>query len=102
MRFLLKAKIPVEAGNALVRDANFGKRMQDILGDIKPETAYFAVEGGQRTIYLLVQVSDGSALPALLEPLWLALKADVEVIPTMTAEDFAKAAPHIERAAKKF
>jgi len=102
MRFLVKATIPVEAGNALVRDPEFGKRMKNILGDIKPEAAYFALDNGQRTLYLVVELPDSSRIPAIAEPLWLALKANVEFIPAMSEKEFSKAGPHIERAAKKY
>ena len=102
MRFLVKATIPVEAGNALVQDPNFGKRLESIIGDLKPETVYFAAEGGQRTIYLIVNVADVSQTPAIAEPLWLSLSADVEFIPVMDQADMAKATPSIVQAAKKY
>ena len=102
MRFLVKANIPVEAGNALARDPNFQKRMDSIMGDIRPEAAYFAIEGGQRTVFFVVNVSDASQMPSIAEPLWLSLKADVNFTPVMVQEDFAKAVPHIQAAAKKY
>ncbi len=102
MRFLVKASMPVEAGNALVRDPNFAKRLEDILGAIKPEAAYFAAEGGQRTVYLVVQIAESHQLPAIAEPLWLSLKANVDFIPAMDQAEMAKAQPSIEQAGKKF
>jgi hypothetical protein len=102
MHFLVKVTIPVQAGNAMVRDPKFGKKLEDILNDIKPKASYFAVDGGQRTMYLVVEISDASRLPAVSEPFWLAFEASVECIPIMTEKDFQKAAPHIERAAKKY
>lgn len=102
MRFLVKAVIPVEAGNALVQDPGFGKRLQSILADLNPETAYFAVEGGQRTVYLVVNVADVSQTAVIAEPLWLSLNADVELTPIMNQADMAKAMPAIAKAAKKY
>ena len=102
MRFLVKATIPVEAGNALVGDPNFGKRLEEITQDLKPEAVYFAIEGGQRTIYFVVNAADASQTPAIAEPLWLALNADVEFIPVMNQADMAKAVPAIARAAQKY
>ena len=102
MRFLVKATIPIETGNALVRDPKFGKRMQEILDDIKAEDVYFTVDNGQRTLYIVVDLADSSRISAVVEPLWLSLKADVELIPAMSQKEFAKAAPHIERAVKKY
>jgi len=102
MHFLVKVIIPVQAGNAMVRDPKFGKKLEGILNDIKPKETYFAVDGGQRTMYLVVEISDASRIPAVSEPFWLAFEASVECIPIMTEKDFQKAAQHIERAAKKY
>ena len=102
MRFLVKATIPVEAGNALVQDPQFGSRLERLLGDLKPETAYFAIAGGQRTMYFIVNVAEASQTPAIAEPLWLDFQADVELIPVMTKADMAKATPAILQAAKKY
>ena len=102
MRFLIKVTMPVEAGNAFVRDPNFSKRMEGLLGDIKPEAAYFAVEGGQRAMYLIVQMAEVSQLPSVAEPFWLSLNASVEFIPLMDRADMAKATPSIIQAAKKY
>lgn len=102
MRFLMKATLPVKAGNALVRDPEFGQRIQEILGDIRPDAVYFAIANGQRTVYFVVNVAETHELPRVAEPLWLALHADVEFIPAMAQEDFEQAAPYIEGAVKKY
>ena len=102
MRFLIRATIPVEAGNVLVRDPNFGKVLQDILSDLKPEAVYYAVEQGQRTIYFVVNVAETHQIAAIAEPLWLSLKANIEWIPAMNQADFTKALPGIERAVGKY
>ena len=46
MRFLLRATIPTEAGNRMVRDPNFGSMVQEILGEVKAEAAYFVEDNG--------------------------------------------------------
>jgi hypothetical protein len=102
VRFLVKASMPVEAGNALVRDPSFGKRIEGILGDVKPEAVYFTVQGGQRTVYLVANVDGAHQLPAIAEPLWLSLNADVEFLPIMEQADLQRAAPVIEQMAKKY
>ena len=56
MKFLVKATIPVEAGNAMVKDPNFQSRMDMVMGDVRPEAAYFTIEDGQRTGYFIVNV----------------------------------------------
>ncbi|MBI3696408.1 MAG: hypothetical protein HY238_16415 [Acidobacteria bacterium] len=102
MRFLVRATLPLEAGNALLKNPSMGKIMADVLGDLKPETVYYCVDKGQRTIYLVLTVQDASQIPSIVEPLWLALKADIEFIPAMNQAEFEKAVPGLERAVKKY
>ena len=102
MRFLLRATIPVEVGNEMVRDPDMGKKMDQIMGDIKPEAAYFCLESGQRTIYLVITMDDSHQLPSIIEPLWHTWEADVELIPAMTQEDFAKAMPLLDQVMKNY
>jgi hypothetical protein len=102
MRFLVKATLPVDAGNALVRGPNMGQQIEGILRDIAPEATYFTAQDGQRTIYPVVNLDGAHELPRVAEPLWLALEADVDSIPVMDQADFGKAAPLIEQAAQKY
>ena len=102
MRFLIRATIPVDAGNAMVRDPQMGKKMEAIMAELKPEAAYFTIESGQRTMYFVVNATDASQLPRLAEPLWLSVEADVEVLPVMTQEDLGKAMATIGDTVRKF
>lgn len=102
MRFLVRASIPNEAGNELVADPEFGKTMEQIMGDIRPEAVYFTAEGGQRTIYMVVNIEEASQLPAIAEPLWLGLEAEVDALPVMDQADFEKAGPAIAEAVRKY
>jgi len=102
MRFFVKAQMDVEAANALARQGKLGSTIQSILEDLKPEAAYFVADEGMRTAYLIVDMQDPSQIPALAEPWFLAFNATIEALPAMVAEDLAKAAPAIERAAKKY
>ena len=102
MRFLIKATIPVERGNEVLRDPEFGTKMSQLLADMKAEASYFALNNGQRTCYLVVNANDASQLPSLGEPLWYWLKADVEITPVMVPQDLQKAGPDIAAAIKKW
>jgi hypothetical protein len=102
MRFLIKASMPNDAGNAAISDGSLGKTIQSILGDLKPEAAYFLAENGQRTAYVFVNMQDASQIPALAEPWFLAFNATVELIPVMVPEDLGKAEPAIQSAVKKY
>ena len=102
MRFLLKVSIPVESGNAAVKNGTLGSTIQSILEETRPEAAYFSEENGQRTGFIFADIASESDLPRLAEPWFLAFNAKVEISIAMTGEDLAKAGPDIEAAAKKY
>ena len=102
MLFLVRVTMPVEAGNALIRDPNWQKRIGEMVGALKPKDVYFTVEGGQRTVYLILDGVESARIPAISEPFWLSLNASVEFIPAMSQAEFNKAARFIDQAVKKY
>jgi hypothetical protein len=102
MRCLMKVSIPVDAGNAAIADGSLPKTIESILGDLKPEAAYFAEERGQRTAFIFFDLKGTSQIPAVAEPWFLAFNAHVELHPAMNLDDFRKAAPGIEHAVKHY
>jgi hypothetical protein len=102
MRFLLKVELPVEIGNVVSKKGNLGKTIRSILGDLKPEAAYFLASNGKRAGYIFVEMQDASEIPALAEPWFHAFQASVEIIPVMTPDDLKKAEPAITKAVKKY
>ncbi|MSQ26024.1 MAG: hypothetical protein EXR49_07135 [Dehalococcoidia bacterium] len=102
MRFLMKMKMDVEKGNAAIKDPNFGHKMQELLANLKPEAAYFALEDGQRCAYLVINIQNASDMPGKVEPFLLQFNADLSLTLVMTSEDLAKAGPDIAAAVKKW
>ena len=102
MRVMLKANIPVEPGNATVKNGTLSSTMKSILEELKPEAAYFVAENGMRTAILFLGIEDSSELPKLAEPFFLAFNSSVEVVPCMNADDLSRAGKHLEAAAKKY
>ena len=102
MRMMMKATIPIEAGNAAVRNGSLGTTMQKILADLKPEAAYFVEDSGQRTGIIFFDMKESSQLPAIAEPWFLAFNASLTVRPAMTAEDLAMGMPGMERAVQVY
>lgn len=101
MRFLMKVSFPVEAGNAAAKKDGL-KAIQSILEEQKPEAAYFVAQNGKRTAFLIINMEDASEIPGIAEPWFLALHAEIEVIPAMVAADLQKAAPAIAQAVKTY
>lgn len=102
MRFILRFNIPVATGNTILADPAFADKMYALLHDIKAQASYFTSRNGQRGGYIVLDMDDASHIPAIAEPFFLWLKADLELIPVMTPEDLVKAGPSIEAAIKKW
>jgi hypothetical protein len=91
-----------EAGNDLLKDPEFGKKMHELLTEVKAEAAYFTTICGSRGAFVVVNLNDASQMPAIAEPFFLYLKAEIDWYPVMTPEDLGRAAPAIEAANKKW
>jgi len=102
MRMLLKVSIPVESGNAAVRNGTIGSTIKSILDDLKPEAAFFAEENGERTGYIFFDMKESSQLPAIAEPWFLAFNAKLTARPAMSVQDLANAGPGFEKAVKGY
>lgn len=102
MLHILKVRFPIEAGNKALRDPDFGRKMSELLSDIKAEAAYFTTVDGQRGCYVIVDVKDSSEIPAIAEPFFLWLNADIDAMVAMRPEDLAKGGPAIAAAVKKW
>ncbi len=102
MRIMLKASLCTEKANAAVRAGTLGKTIQAILGDLKPEAAYFTDSGGKRTGYMICDLADASQIPAIAEPWFLAFDAAVEIHIVMLPEDLGKAADQMAGVAAKY
>lgn len=90
MRMMMKVKMDTEAGSRAIQDGSLPQMMQETLGTLQPEAAYFGPENGVRTAFIVFDLQDPSQLPALTEPLFSTTKATVEVFPVMDREDLQK------------
>jgi hypothetical protein len=91
MRMLVEVEFPIEPFNTLVKKGSAGQVIQKILGEIKPEAAYFTARDGHRGCVLVVNLTDPAKIPAIAEPFFLQLNATVKLLPCMTPEDLGKA-----------
>jgi hypothetical protein len=102
MKYIMKVQIPNPYGNELLKDPQFGTKMQKVLQEVKAESAYFTTIDGCRGGYVIVNMNDASEIPRIAEPFFLWLNANIDFIPVMTPQDLGKAAPAIEEAARKW
>lgn len=102
MRYLIKMDFPNEPGNKTVGDPKFGEKMQALLRELKAEAAYFTAIDGHRGGYIVVNMEDASQIPAMAEPFFQWLNANVKFIPVMLPQDLAKAGPAIGAAIQKW
>ena len=91
MRCIVIARIPTEAGNQMLKNPDeLMKTFENYLNNVKAEAAYFSEDKGERTLYIVVDISSADMMPAIGEPLY-ALGARVEMHPAMVPEDLKKA-----------
>jgi hypothetical protein len=102
MRMMLKATIPVEKGSQTIADGSLPRIIQEVLGELKPEAAYFLSLNGKRTALIFFEMADTSQIPTVAEPFFMAFDADVELVPVMNGDDLAKGLDGAAAAAKKY
>jgi hypothetical protein len=90
MRMMLRIVMPVETGNAAVKDGSLPRTFQSIVDKLKPETAYFFPYEGRRSAQFVFDMQDASQLPSIAEPLFTGLNADVSLFPVMNFADLQK------------
>ncbi len=90
MRMMMKIKMDTEAGSRAISDGSLAQVMQDTLGQLQPEAAYFGPENGVRTAFIVFDLQSPSQLPPITEPLFRTMKATIEMFPVMDQEDLQK------------
>jgi hypothetical protein len=93
MRFLIRAKIPTEAGNKMVQDPNFLKKLEEYINKVKAEASYFYEAEGNRLAAFIVDMQSADQIPVLVEPLFSGMGAHVEIHPVMSLDDLKKGIP---------
>jgi hypothetical protein len=90
MRMMVRVKVPVEAGNAAIQGGKMGTLIRDWMDRFKPEGAYFLSEAGERCSLFFVDLEGTWQIPLMAEPLFNELKASVEFIPVMNADELGR------------
>jgi len=90
MRLMLKFTIPVEKGNRAAADGTLENAIAGLIEQVKPEAAYFMLEGGKRAGLVVFEADDQATMPGINEPLFAALDAAIEIQPVLTADDLER------------
>jgi hypothetical protein len=90
MRMMLKIKIPTLVGNRTIKDGSLPKVIEGAMSKLKAEAAYFVAEGGVRNAMIFFDMRDSSDIPAVVEPLFMGMDAEIELLPVMNADDLRK------------
>jgi len=97
MRTMMTVSIPVEAGNAAIKNNTIGQAVQKFIADYKPEAAYFFVDDqGNRSSLYVFDLKDPSDIPVIAEPFFLGVNAQVKFRPVMNQQDLAAALARIK------
>jgi hypothetical protein len=91
MRMMLRWTVPVEKGNAMVKDGSMGTMIESVIARTKPEAAYFFPHEGKRAGQLFFDMKDPADIAGIAEMLFSIGNADVEFAPVMNGDDLKKA-----------
>jgi hypothetical protein len=87
MRMMLKITVPTETGNRAMKDGTLRQVLNATMTKLNPEAAYFVANEGYRCALLFFEMHHVSDIPAIAEPLFSELDAEIEIVPAMNAED---------------
>ena len=87
MRMMMRAKIPVEAGNVGLSDGSLPETLQQVMKITQPEAVYIGTEDGERRVLIFFDLEDASDIPAVTEPFFQKMNASVELTPVMNLDD---------------
>lgn len=87
MKMILTVTMPHEPFNELIKDGSVGKVLNEILGELKPDAAYFSLNEGKRSLFLVINVDKGADYVKYAEPFFLKFNADIKYDIVITPEE---------------
>jgi hypothetical protein len=100
MKMLLNVTMPHEPFNEMTRKGTIGKTLEQILGEIKPEAAYFSLNNGKRHAVLVLNVDKPGDYVRYAEPFFLKFNADIKYDIVITPEEIRNSG--LEAIGKKY
>ena len=91
MRTMVRITVPVEAGNAAIKNGSLPKIIGEALEQLKPEAAYFFPNAdGARCALMVIDLKEPSDIPVIAEKFFMGFNAAVQFTPVMNADDLKK------------
>jgi len=97
MRMLVHVTLDTEAGNRAILDGSIAMTIGQFVEKTKPEAAYFGPHNGRRSAMFVFDMQDSSQIPAIVEPFFIGLGADIEMTPVMNLDDLQRGLAAVER-----
>ena len=91
MRMMLRWTVPVQKGNAMIKDGSMQTIVEKLNQQLKPEAAYYMAHNGKRSGTMFFDMKEPADIPRIAEVLFMGADAEVEFVPVMNGEDLAKA-----------
>ena len=90
MRMLLKFQFDTEAASRAIEDGSMARVNERMFTQMQPEAAYFAIEDGVRSGYVVFDLHDPAQIPTIAEPLFSGVNSKLTLTPVMNADDLMK------------
>jgi len=90
MRMLLKFQFDTEAASRAIEDGSMATINEQMFAQLQPEAAYFAIEDGVRSGYVVFDLHDPAQIPTIAEPLFSGVNSKLTLTPVMNADDLMK------------
>ena len=100
MKMLLRVIMPIEPFNSMVKKGTVGKTLEKIMGDLKPEAAYFTLTDGKRSALMVININKPGDYVKYAEPFFLQFDAQCKYEIVMSPEELK--ASGIEEIGKKY
>jgi len=87
MRMMFRWTVPVEKGNAMVKNGSMATVIESVIAKTQPEAAYFFPHEGKRAGLLFFDMKEPADIARIAEMLFMGGDAAVEFAPVMNADD---------------
>jgi hypothetical protein len=87
MRIMATVRLPVQKANTAITNGSLGTVINGVLERMRPESTYFYLENGRRTMQVVFDLKQQHEMVSLCEPLFLNLDAEIDFTPVMTGPE---------------